>query len=136
MIEVAAVIDSVGRPIYWHHPPENRMGAIPDSRNLWDVLWENRNIILGVAHTHPWTGIPVASSTDVTTFAAVEAGLGRSLLWPIVSLDAECTYIKVPQAGVFAPSSSGDIFLGVSPFWEETKRKLRLLSQFEGEADD
>lgn len=87
MIEVALVFDKDGKPIHWHVPPGVSSGAIPDSRSLWDVLWENRKRLGGVAHTHPWNGIPVPSGTDETTWAAIEAGLGVRLWWPIVTMD-------------------------------------------------
>jgi hypothetical protein len=61
------------------------MGALPDNRGLWDILWDNRAILGGVAHTHPWSGSAGPSSTDVTTFAAVEKGLGMRLVWPVVT---------------------------------------------------
>ena len=87
MIEVAMVFDRWGDPLFWHLPPGRSAGAIPDSRDLWQVLWEHRRVLGGVAHTHPWRGSPEPSSTDLTTFAAVEAGLGRRLLWLVVTFD-------------------------------------------------
>lgn len=87
MIEVALVFDLDGEVIHWHLPPGRSGGAIPDSRGLWEILWENRERLGGVAHTHPWNGRPGPSQTDVTTFAACEAALGKRLLWPIVTFD-------------------------------------------------
>lgn len=87
-MEAGLVFTKWGVPIFWHVPPDRSMGALPDSRPLWDVLWENRHELGGVAHTHPWNGTPGPSSTDVTTFAAVEAGLGQRLYWPIVTFTA------------------------------------------------
>tara|TARA_Y100000310_G_scaffold340338_1_gene435731 strand:+ start:4257 stop:4643 length:387 start_codon:yes stop_codon:yes gene_type:complete len=85
MIEVAMVFDVHGKVIHWHLPPGRHAGAIPDSRDLWEVMWENREILGGVAHTHPWHGEPWPSQTDVTTFRACEQGLGKLLLWPVVT---------------------------------------------------
>ena len=93
MIETAAVFDFEGNVIHWHLPPNRSGGSIPDSRNLWDILWENRERLGGVAHTHPWHGGPWPSGTDVTTFAAVEAALGRRLVWPIVTLSRVATFM-------------------------------------------
>lgn len=87
-METGLVFDRWGRPIFWHLPPDRTGGALPDSRQLWEVLWENRENLGGVAHTHPWDGPPGPSSTDLTTFAAVEAGLGQKLVWPIVTFTA------------------------------------------------
>lgn len=84
-METGLVFARWGRPIHWHVPPDRSMGALPDSRDLWKILWENRHDLGGVAHTHPWSGSAGPSQTDVTTFAAVEAGLGQRLVWPIVT---------------------------------------------------
>ena len=67
-----------------------KIAARPDHRSdagtiLWEVLWDNREILGGVAHTHPWSGAAGPSGTDVTTFAAVEKGLGQKLVWPVVT---------------------------------------------------
>lgn len=86
MLESALVFDVEGCPIYWHLPVERTGSYIPDSRALWDVLWANRRLIGGVAHTHPWSGAIAPSAVDVTTFSAVENGLGKRLIWPIISL--------------------------------------------------
>ena len=87
MIEAGAVIGSNGQVIFWHAPQDRSGGALPDSRQLWDVLWDNRAELQGFAHSHPGGGVPGPSYTDVTTFAAVEAALGRRLAWWIVSVD-------------------------------------------------
>lgn len=83
MIEAAMVFDVDGGVIQWHTPGGCTASHIPDSANLWDILWEHRGTLGGVAHTHIG-GIHIAPShTDATTFAAIEAGLGKRLLWPI-----------------------------------------------------
>jgi hypothetical protein len=84
-MEAGYVFDFHGGLIHWHVPPDRSMSALPDSRSLWDVLWKNREILGGVAHTHPFTGVAVPSQTDLTTWAAVEQGLGQRLVWPIVT---------------------------------------------------
>jgi hypothetical protein len=87
MIEAGVVLGFDEEPLYWHTPPGRSGGSLPDSRSLWDVLWEHRDDLMGFAHTHPGAGVPGPSHTDLTTFAAVEAGLGVRLLWWIVSSD-------------------------------------------------
>lgn len=87
MIEVAMVFDKQGRVIHWHEPRGAHGGAIPDSRDLWSVIWENRERLAGVAHTHPWNGEPWPSTTDTTTWRAVEQALGVLLVWPVVTFD-------------------------------------------------
>ena len=123
MIEVAMVFDPNGRVLFWHEPPGRSGGSIPDSRSLWEVLWENRDYIAGVAHTHPWKGNPVPSLTDVTTFKAVEAGLGIPLLWPIVTADKVSFFAMNPKTG--GPTEwEKDPFEG-NPWWEENIEELR-----------
>lgn len=92
MIETAAVFDLEGNVIHWHLPLGRSGGWLPDSRDLWTILWNNRENLGGVAHTHPWNGEPWPSGTDVTTFAACEAALGKRLVWPIVTLDRVVTF--------------------------------------------
>ena len=82
--EAALVIDLEDQPVYWHLPAGRTPTVIPDSRDLWLVLWANRERLAGVAHTHP-AGILTPSRTDLRTFAACEDGLGRRLVWWIVT---------------------------------------------------
>lgn len=91
-IETGVVINLQGEPIFWHLPDNRSTGYIPDSRALWDVLWENRDNLLGFAHSHPGAGHPYPSHEDLTTFSAVEAGLGRRLLWWIMSKTSVAVY--------------------------------------------
>ena len=85
MIETALVFDDRGLVIRFHLPLGRTSTYIPDSRDLWKVMWKYREILGGVAHVHPWDGLGGPSETDVTTFAACEAGLGKRLIWPIVT---------------------------------------------------
>jgi len=86
MKEAGAVIDSWDTPLYWHDQDASA-GYIPDSRALWDALWEHRGNLMGFAHTHPGSGCPGTSTTDLTSFAAIESGLGLRLLWWVLSRD-------------------------------------------------
>jgi hypothetical protein len=85
VIEAGVLIDRDGEPLYWHLPPGRSAGALPDSRELWDLIWTNREHISGIAHSHPGGGIPGPSHEDVTTFSAIELALGRRLSWWITS---------------------------------------------------
>jgi proteasome lid subunit RPN8/RPN11 len=88
MIEAGALIDLEGKVIHWHTPAARSSISLPDSRDLWDIIWTQRDSVLGFAHTHPGAGRPGPSMTDITTFAAVEAALGRRLAWWILSKDS------------------------------------------------
>lgn len=92
-IEAGVVFGFEHEVIYWHLPENRSGGALPDSRKLWDVLWENRAKIYGFAHSHPGSGPPGPSWEDVTTFAGIELGLYRRLIWPIVTSDCISTIL-------------------------------------------
>lgn len=88
MKEVGVVISAFyGKPIYWHKPENRTSVALEDSQALWNFIWEQRNHVLGFAHSHPGRGVPGPSYTDTTTFAAIESALGRRLHWWITSED-------------------------------------------------
>jgi hypothetical protein len=119
MIEVAMVFDKDGKAIFWPSVPGSA-GSIPDNRNLWDRLWESRDILGGVAHTHPWDGPSGPSGTDVTTFAAIEAGLGQTLVWPIVTM----THIS------YYERSDGDYRLHLyPPHFEESEEWMKNIEE-------
>lgn len=84
-IETAVVIDKNMRPLHWHLPPGRSSVYIPDSRDLWEVMWENRDNLLGVAHSHPGFGLARPSWEDITTFQACEEALGKRLDWWIIT---------------------------------------------------
>jgi len=123
-METGLVFDRFGAPIFWHVPPDRSCGALPDSRALWDVLWESRGFLGGVAHTHPWHCAAAPSTTDVTTFAAVEAGLGQRLVWPIVTF-TEVGYFRWIGPGRL---DYGDLEHRRFRIHKENIKKLRELS--------
>lgn len=87
MIEAGVVVTQRGS-VHWHLPTQRSSVELPDSRDLWEVLWSLRaEPRLGFAHSHPGHGRPMPSHTDLTTFVAVELGLGRRLDWWITSAD-------------------------------------------------
>ena len=89
MMEAGVLLGPNNSVIYWHTPNDRSGGALPDNRDLWDVIWENRAIVTGFAHTHPGSGIPGPSYTDITTFKSIENGLGKHLNWFIFSSDSQ-----------------------------------------------
>ena len=79
-----------------------------------------------MAHTHPWKGSSAPSVTDTSTFRAVEAGLGKRLIWPIVTFTDVKTY-RYDEAE--------DAYLEWAPpfanetHWLESLEELRQRSQ-------
>lgn len=120
-IETGVVVGFNGEPIFWHLPEGRNAGYLPDSRALWEVLWKYRHTVYGFAHSHPGSGITGPSHEDVTTFAAVELGLGRRLVWWITSSDRLITLLwggpgKHDYSCLFGPLDD--------PPWLEELRRL------------
>jgi proteasome lid subunit RPN8/RPN11 len=132
MIEAGVVINTHGEPIHWHEP-RHSSGAIPDSRQLWDVLWKAHadGWLDGVAHSHPGSGIPGPSQEDLSTFVAIEAALGRSLSWWITSVDKtvvcnRSTMDSVPGRVIYAIRTITD-----EPTWIlELRRRSEIYSPY------
>ena len=57
---------------------------IPDNRERWEIIWEHRNEITEIAHSHPGELLDF-SNEDLTTMEAVEAGTGKEFIWSIVT---------------------------------------------------
>ena len=117
-IEAGAVISTHGEVIFWHLPAGRSVGSIPDTRILWDVLWDNRECLAGFAHSHPGAGVPGPSRTDVTTFLAIEMALGRRLQWWIASED---TLVSCMRYGGISPIYSR-IIVSKEPSWASELR--------------
>lgn len=83
-LEAGVLLDLEGYPLHWHKPVDRTAASLPDSVDLWSIIWENRDNISGFAHSHP-SGMATPSHTDLTTFAAVEKGLGQRLDWWIIT---------------------------------------------------
>jgi hypothetical protein len=121
MIEAGVVIHKSGEPLFWHLPPGRTGGSLPDSRPLWDVIWEafQNETLLGFAHSHPGSGVPGPSYSDVTTFAAVEAALGKRIDWWITSSDH---VVQIAWAGPDKLSYRATII--EAPSWTAELRRL------------
>jgi hypothetical protein len=120
MMEVGVVIDQNNEPIFWHLPEHRTGGSLPDSGALWRVLWENRKVLSGFAHSHPGSGVPGPSYTDVTTFAAVEVALGVRLNWWITS---ETHLIVARWAGPDRLQYEGALLSEEPPWANELREK-------------
>jgi hypothetical protein len=129
MKEAGVVIDRNGRTLYWHTPSLRTAGALPDSRTLWDVLWSNRATVAGFAHSHPGSGVPGPSYTDVTTFDAIESALGGRLDWWIASDDA-LILVRWLGPGRLAYGPIGSIIVP-EPEWVAELRRLTNMKEYE-----
>ena len=86
--------------------------AIPDSRARWNAIWENREDLTEIVHTHPGRLLRF-SHEDLTTMEAVESALGRPLRWSIVTDD-----------GYFSQFDGKAGNLAAKPWWLPVLREL------------
>ena len=85
---------------------------IPDHRERWEVIWQHRNEITEIAHSHPGKFLDF-SHEDLTTMEAVEAGTGKAFTWSIIT-----------QNGFLSRKGSHDIRRDDSPWWLGLMRTL------------
>lgn len=95
-VEAGVIVAWDSHPLYFHTPPGRSAVALPDSVDLWEMFWKHRDELAGFAHSHPGTGLPQPSHTDITTFRAIESALGRRVEWWIISEDtvAYCRWMR------------------------------------------
>lgn len=128
MMETGVVINTNGEPVHWHEPNGRSSGSLPDSRDLWNVLWRAHRDgwLAGVAHSHPGAGIPHPSHEDTSTFVAIERALGRALSWWITSADRLILINRSKDSiSVFSNITYGIQTIAVErePFWVPELRR-------------
>lgn len=92
-------------------------GHIADSSGRWEVIWEHREHITELVHTHP-SGFNRFSYEDITTIQGVELALGRKLVWSLVT--AKGYYYKRKENDVYKQLTRGF----VEPWWVPFLRQL------------
>jgi len=85
---------------------------IPDLPERWQTIWNYRNEITEIAHSHPGEFLDF-SHEDLTTMEAVEAGTGKKFVWSIVT-----------PKGFLSRQSGQDVQREDSPWWLDFLRKL------------
>lgn len=85
---------------------------IPDARERWEIIWQHREEITEIVHSHPG-GMLDFSSEDLTTMSAVEAGTGRQYTWSTVT-----------QQGFISRYQDKDTKRGDTPWWLALLREL------------
>lgn len=85
---------------------------IPDERARWEIIWEHRDEITEIAHSHPGDFLDF-SREDLTTMDAVEAGTGKMFLWSVVT-----------KGGFLSRKGGQDDHHRDSPWWLDLMRKL------------
>jgi hypothetical protein len=131
-IETGVVLAKNEAVLQWHLPPGRTGGSLPDSPDLWQVLWANRDNLYGFAHSHPGSGPVAPSWEDLTTFSAIDRALGKRLVWPITSSD-HVAFFTWKGPGPYVYAHAGQFTADDAPDWlpPDWLSKLRELSNFE-----
>jgi len=85
---------------------------IPDNHERWETIWNHRQEITEIAHTHPGNFLDF-SHEDLTTMEAVEAGTGKTFTWSIIT-----------KSGFLSRKGGGDQPRADAPWWLELMRTL------------
>ena len=72
-----------GGAILWSDASDSPV-ALPDSRTRWEAIWDNREHLEVIAHSHP-IGPSAFSAEDVSTMEALDAALGKSMQYMVVA---------------------------------------------------
>jgi len=85
---------------------------IPDLPERWQTIWNYRNEITEIAHSHPGEFLDF-SHEDLTTMEAVEAGTGKTFTWSIIT-----------KSGFLSRKGGTDQPHADTPWWLELMRTL------------
>ncbi len=107
--EVLFLVDAEGRVLWRDVGPGPQ--ALPDSRARWEAIWQRRQEVAIVAHSHP-LGPRAFSAEDLSTMAAVDAALGRNL-----------RYVVVAPRGCRERAGERESSFGGEPAWVEDLRR-------------
>jgi hypothetical protein len=95
--------------------------ALPDRRERWDAIWQMREEIEELAHSHP-AGPLGFSHEDETTMEALSAGLGRPLCFSVVA-----------PRGTIRRQNGTDVVVGLEdePWWASLLRRASGMGEEE-----
>ena len=72
-----------GGAILWADASDSP-AALPDSRARWQAIWEHRDELEDIVHSHP-AGPSRFSREDETTMEAIDSALGRAMRYTVVA---------------------------------------------------
>lgn len=72
-----------GGAILWADASDSPV-ALPDSRSRWDAIWNLRDDIEVIAHSHP-VGPAAFSAEDTSTMEALDSALGKVMRYMVVA---------------------------------------------------
>jgi hypothetical protein len=91
------------------------VAALPDSPARWQAIWQLRDQLVEIAHSHP-LGPLAFSAEDETTMAALTAALGRALRFSVVA-----------PSGMVARVDGCDVRVADEPKWaDDLRRQSRM----------
>lgn len=73
-----------GGALLWADASSEDPSRLPDSQARWQAIWQHRDELEELSHSHPM-GPLAFSEEDETTMAALEAALGKTLKFSIVA---------------------------------------------------
>ncbi len=82
MREVCFLIGRGGAVLY--ADASNSPAALPDSRSRWEAIWQHREELEAIVHSHPM-GPSAFSAEDVSTMEALDAALGKPMKYCVVA---------------------------------------------------
>ncbi len=97
----------------------NSPAALPDSRTRWEAIWEHREELEAIVHSHP-VGPSKFSAEDESTMSAIDAALGKPMHYCVVA-----PRITISRTGQGAEVKK----LDPEPWWAHV---LRLASGMKG----
>jgi hypothetical protein len=115
MREVFFLIGAGGELLY--QDAGTSPAAIPDSRARWEAIWEHRERIEELAHSHP-VGPLGFSAEDESTMEALESALGRRLCFSIVA-----------PGGMIRRQDGKDDIVRSEPAWAAALRQASGMSK-------
>jgi hypothetical protein len=80
--------------------------ALPDSVARWHAIWDRREELVEIAHSHP-VGPLGFSREDETTMEALTSALGKSLRYSVVA----------PTGRILRDRGEEKILSGAQPYW-------------------
>ena len=101
--EVCFLIDQ-GGAVLWSDASRSPV-ALPDRRGRWEMIWQLRDELAEIAHSHP-VGPAAFSAEDESTMDAIDSALGRAVRYSVVA----------PRA-MIVRDAGATFRLGREPWW-------------------
>jgi hypothetical protein len=112
MREVCFLIGRGGAILY--ADASDSPAALPDSRDRWEAIWECREELEAIVHSHP-VGPSAFSAEDESTMEAIDVALGKPIRYCVVA----------PRVTITRFDNSPTINMDPQPWWAAL---LRLAS--------